>query len=225
MIKLAEIKKQFSDKSLFVRALTHKSWINENPGQRTSNERLEFLGDAVLELVVSEHLFTNFPEYQEGNLTALRANLVNTTNLSSVAKKINLGEAIFLSKGEEDGGGRTNPSLLADTMEAVIGSIYIDQDLKSAASFISQTVLSNLEEKLKEPLKDAKSTLQEQVQAKKLGAPKYKVFSESGPDHKKTFVVHVLVNNQLKGEGHGKSKSEAEQQAASNALEKMSKDR
>ena len=208
----------FSDKNLYQKALTHKSWVNEHSNIRSSNERLEFLGDAVLEFVVSAHLYQNFPEKEEGYLTALRASLVNTVNLSLVAKSLDLGKKIFLSKGEEETGGRENDSILADTVEAVIGAIFIDSGLDSATKFIKENILSGLEKKLKEPLKDPKSMLQEIVQSKGIAAPRYEVVGEEGPDHDKIFTVDVRFDSKTQGTGTGKNKSEAEQEAAGKAI-------
>lgn len=203
-------------------ALTHKSWLNENPGVRTSNERLEFLGDAVLELIVSEELYRRFPDNDEGFLTALRANLVNTKNLAGIARKLSLGEKLFLSKGEEASGGRTNESLLADTMEAVIGATYIEEGFDAAREFIKENLLSQVDEKAREPLKDPKSSLQELVQSRKLRAPIYRTVKEEGPDHKKHFVIEVSVDGDVIGTGEGSSKSEAEQNSAKAGLEFLS---
>lgn len=212
--------KLFKQRSLLDCALTHRSWVNEHSGQRSSNERLEFLGDAVLEFLVSEELFRQFPDKEEGYLTALRANIVNTKNLANVAEKLNVGPKIYLSKGEEESGGRQNPSLLADTVEALIGALFIDQGLTAVKKFVSDNLLKDISKKLSEPLKDAKSRLQEEIQAKGLPAPSYKVIKELGPDHAKSFVVEVLVNGKAKGKGRGKNKGEAEQKAAEAALEK-----
>ncbi len=203
-------------------ALTHKSWLNENPGIRTSNERLEFLGDAVLELIVSEELYKKFPDNDEGFLTALRANLVNTKNLASVANKLSLGEKLLLSKGEEASGGRTNESLLADTMEAIIGATYLEEGFEAARDFIRGNILTEVDEKASEPLKDPKSSLQELVQSKKLRAPIYRTVKAEGPDHKKHFVIEVIVDGQVAGTGEGSSKSEAEQKSAKAGLEFLS---
>lgn len=219
MKNLTEIKKQFKNKDLFDQSLTHRSWVNENPEKRESNERLEFLGDAVVEFVVSEKLFERLPDKNEGYLTALRANLVNTKNLSEIAKKLEIGKEIFLSKGESDGGGRTNHSLLADTVEAIIGAIFIDQGIKKASDFIGEHILSNVEEILAKPLKDPKSRLQELIQSKGLPAPRYKVIKTFGPDHAKEFRVQVEVKGKILGTGEGKSKSLAQQEAANKALE------
>lgn len=210
--------KLFKNQDLYLQALTHRSWVNENDGDRGTNERLEFLGDAVLEFVVSKAIYDKFPNQEEGYLTALRANLVNTKNLSQVAEKLNIGAEIFLSKGEIDGGGRSNPSLLADTVEAIIGALFLDQGIEASKKFIEDNILVDVEKKAALPLKDSKSLLQEKVQAKNLPAPKYQVISESGPDHSKEFTVEVVINGKAEATGQGKSKSDAEQSAATNAL-------
>lgn len=213
--------KLFQNQNLYLQALTHRSWVNENDGNRGTNERLEFLGDAILEFVVSKAIYDKFPDEEEGYLTALRANLVNTKNLSQVAEKLDIGAEIFLSKGEEDGGGRTNTSLLADTVEAIIGALFLDQGIEIAQKFIEDNILVDIDKKAAMPLKDPKSLLQEKVQAKSLPAPKYQVVSEEGPDHNKRFTVEVIVNGKSSAIGIGRSKSEAEQDAASNALISM----
>jgi len=218
MIEINSLRKNFKNKDLLDQALTHRSWVNEHKGQRHSNERMEFLGDAILEFVVSNEIYSRFPDKEEGYLTALRANLVNTIALAEIAKKMNLGSELFLSKGEEDGGGRANTSLLADTVEAIIGAIFIDQGLTSATEFIKETLLAEVEKKSAEPLKDAKSSLQEYVQAKNLPTPKYQVMEETGPDHDKKFVIEVIVDGKSWGRGLGKSKNSAEQEAAGQAL-------
>ena len=212
---------QFNNQNLLSQALTHRSWVNENDNNRGTNERLEFLGDAILEFVVSLSIYNKFPNEEEGYLTALRANLVNTKNLSIVAEKLNLGKEIYLSKGEEEGGGRTNPSLLADTVEAVIGAIYLDRGITAAQKFIEENILIDVDKKAKTPLKDPKSLLQEKIQSRNLSAPKYQVVSEIGPDHNKEFTIEVIINGEAKAKGVGKSKSEAEQDAASSALKDM----
>lgn len=221
MKNLNQIRETFKDPALFDMAMTHRSWVNENKEVRESNERLEFLGDAILEHIVSYDLFKKFPDKAEGYLTTLRANLVNTKNLFQVAKNLDLGTFLFLSRGEEESGGRTNESLLADTVEALIGAIYIDQGFEAASTFIDQNVISHLETKLHEPLKDPKSRLQEKVQAKKLPSPTYKVVGSVGPDHNKLFKVEVKVEGRVLGIGEGKNKAEAQQKAAVAALEKL----
>lgn len=218
MNSVNNIKTEFKDKSLYDLALTHRSWVNENSDFGKHNERLEFLGDAILEFVVSSFLFKEFPDKEEGFLTALRANIVNTKNLSALAKKLGLGEALRLSRGEEHGGGRENDSILADTVEAVIGGLYLDSGFGSAKKFIKVNLLSDIEEKLREPLKDPKSRLQEIVQAKGFPTPKYIVIKETGPDHDKNFDVEVMVGGEVAAKGSGKSKSSAEQAAAEIAL-------
>ncbi|QLG69382.1 MAG: Ribonuclease III [Candidatus Woesebacteria bacterium] len=212
------LKRSFNNPKIIEEALTHRSWVNEHPGIRDNNERLEFLGDAILEFIVSKELFLQFPNKKEGFLTSLRANLVNTVSLSQTARDLGLGKELFLSKGEEETGGRENPSLLADTVEAIIGALFIDQGLEKAEEFIKTNILSKTQDMIRQPLKDAKSRLQEKVQSKGLPAPKYNVVKESGPDHQKTFVVRVAVNGKYIAEGSGKSKSEAEQKAAQEAL-------
>lgn len=219
------LKAEFKDAALLDHALTHRSWVNEHPGVRTSNERLEFLGDAILEFVVSKELFTRFQDKEEGYLTALRANLVNTQNLSAVAEKLETGKYLYLSKGEEDGGGRANKSLLADTIEAIIGALFIDSGLPAAEKFIYDHILIDAEQKAGEPLKDSKSRLQEEIQAQGNPAPRYTVAEEQGPDHDKTFTINVLVNDVIFAQGVGKSKGQAEQNAAQEALRKLDEEK
>lgn len=217
------MKLNFKNEELLKQALTHRSWVNENKVNNGTNERLEFLGDAILEFIVSKAIYEKYPDKEEGYLTALRANLVNTKNLSVIATKLGIGDMILLSKGEEDGGGRTNASLLADTVEAVIGALFIDQGIEASENFIVSNILVDVEEKASMPLKDPKSLLQEKVQAKGFAAPKYNVISESGPDHNKEFNVEVSVDGKPVARGLGKSKSEAEQDAASSALNNVLK--
>jgi len=213
------LEKLFTNQSLLALALTHKSWVNEHSGIRESNERLEFLGDAILEFVVSKEIYSQFPDKEEGYLTVLRANLVNTVSLAKLAQKLTLGERLLLSKGEEDTGGRTNTSLLANTVEAIIGALFLDGGLDKSEAFIQEHLLTTIDETLSLPLKDAKSRLQEIVQAQGLPAPKYEVMGEEGPDHNKIFTIQVLVDGKPIAEGTGKNKSEAAQQAAERGLE------
>jgi ribonuclease-3 len=211
----------FNNKDLFKQSLTHRSWVNENKNNSGTNERLEFLGDAILEFIVSKEIYNKFPDEEEGYLTALRANLVNTKNLATVATNLKIGEMILLSKGEEDGGGRFNQSLLADTIEAIIGALFLDQGIEASEKFIAENILIDVDKKASLPLKDPKSLLQERVQSKGYAAPKYQVVHENGPDHNKEFTVEVIINGQPEAKGSGKSKSEAEQDAATNALESV----
>lgn len=208
----------FKNKKLLNQAFIHRSYLNENPGIPESNERLEFLGDAVLEFVVSEDLFQRFKKEDEGHLTALRARLVNTISLAQTAKELGVGQLLYLSRGEEKGGGRENPGLLADTVEALIGAIFIDQGIEKARNFISRFILKRLAEVVKKPLKDAKSLLQEFVQANGYPAPVYKVVKEVGPDHAKEFTVEVLIGGKPYAQGQGSSKQIATQEAAQQAL-------
>ncbi|KKS77637.1 MAG: Ribonuclease 3 [Candidatus Woesebacteria bacterium GW2011_GWB1_43_14] len=218
MSKLNLIKKKFKDKNILLEALTHRSWKNENKNKRSHNERLEFLGDAVLELIVSDFLFHKLPTKPEGILTILRGKIVNTTNLAKVARALSLGNELYIGKGEDKEGGRENSSLLANAVEALIGAIYLDKGYDEAEKFIENHVLHDFEDKLSQPLKDDKSSLQEAVQSKNLSAPKYKVLSEEGPDHNKVYVVGVYIENKKYGEGKGQSKSKAEQTAAKAGL-------
>ena len=220
MKSFSKIKALFANKALLDQALTHKSWVNENKNIRRTNERLEFLGDAVLEYVVSAEIFKKFPNEEEGFLTALRASLVNTTNLATHAQSAGIGDEVYLSKGEEDGGGRKNISILADTVEAIIGALFIDKGISVVYQFITEEILSDVEEKIKKPLKDPKSRLQEFIQTNGKSSPKYKVVDEKGPDHNKEFTVEVIVDGKPLSQGQGKSKSEAEQNAAELALKK-----
>lgn len=221
MIDLDSLSKLFTDKVLLTQALTHRSWVNENPKVRGSNERMEFLGDAILEFLVSKEIYERFPDKEEGYLTALRANLVNTKNLAKIAQKLNIGEKLYLSKGEEEGGGRENPSLLADTVEAIIGALYLDQGIDRVHELLDLHLFSQISEKAGGDLKDAKSRLQELIQAQGKGAPRYIVTQESGPDHAKHFIVEVTVENKSLAKGEGRNKSEAEHEAASSALKSL----
>ena len=213
----------FQNPLLLETALTHRSALNERLSQATeSNERLEFLGDAVLELVSTAYLFAHCPDEPEGILTAYRSALVKTTTLAEVAKKLQLGERLYLSRGEESTGGRENASLLADTVEALIGALYLDQGYEQASAFIQTHILSLFDNVIQHRLyKDAKSDLQELVQAKKWPTPEYRVIQATGPDHEKNFVVEVIISGEPYARGEGKSKQIAQQQAATSALEKL----
>ena len=214
---------KFKDPALLHKALIHRSHLNENPVEDESNERLEFLGDAILEFVVSDFLFKKFPKENEGHLTTLRAKLVDTSSLAQTATELKIGEYIYLSHGEERGSGRTNKSLLADTVEAIIGALYLDDGLPAVTSFIEKYILKKIPEIVKKSLKDPKSLLQEYVQAAGFATPSYKVVSESGPDHLKNFTVEVLVDKKPFARGSGSSKQVATQVAATSALKEWSK--
>ncbi|MBI4029231.1 MAG: ribonuclease III [Candidatus Blackburnbacteria bacterium] len=213
----------FKDKSYLHRAFIHRSFLNENKAETQSNERLEFLGDAVLEFIVSSNLFVHFPDLDEGHLTALRSKLVNTTSLAETARELDLGNTLYLSRGEEQGGGRTNTGLLANTVEALLGAIFLDQGVDGAREFVERFILSKVPQTVKESLKDPKSMLQEFVQARGLPAPSYKVVAEYGPDHAKEFTVEVVVDKKSYATGRGNSKKAATQDAASKALEEWKK--
>lgn len=212
----------FKNQALLITALTHRSALNEqNSSSPESNERFEFLGDAVLELATTRYLFERFPDTQEGLLTAYRSALVKTETLAKVARELGLGQKLLMSKGEEATGGRDNDSLLADTMEAVIGGLYLDQGFETVEQFLAAVLFIEFEEILKLKLyKDSKSHLQEVVQAEGRETPVYKVVSEVGPDHDKVFTVNVLVGSEVLATGTGSSKQRAQQAAAQNALEK-----
>jgi len=210
---------KFKNPDLLENALVHRSYLNENPDfPFPSNERLEFLGDAVLEQVVSNYLYHNFPALPEGELTALRAALVRTESLAEESRRLGLGKKLLLSKGEEQSGGRDNPYLLANTFEAVIGAIYLDQGIEKARDFISEELLYKTEESLKSGTKDPKSKFQEVTQAKFGATPSYRVVKESGPPHHRKFVSAAYLQRKKIAEGEGKSKKEAEEAAAREAL-------
>ncbi|HEX8965388.1 MAG TPA: ribonuclease III [Patescibacteria group bacterium] len=211
----------FKSQALLEQAFTHRSYLNETREQIASNERLEFLGDSILSFLVSDYLYKKYPQYNEGVLTNLRSLLVNTKSLGNIAKELGFGSLLKLSKGEHEAQGRENQSLLADSFEAFIGALFLDQGLEAVAKFVSDTLLVQITELVeKKTFKDPKSLLQEYVQSKKKGSPIYKVLVEEGPAHAKTFTVGVYVAGNLLGEGTGKSKQEAEENAAKLALEK-----
>ncbi|MEK7209445.1 MAG: ribonuclease III [Patescibacteria group bacterium] len=211
----------FKDKNLLKQALIHRSWLNENPSSGLeNNERLEFLGDAVLELAVTEYLYGKYPN-PEGELTNWRAALVNYQNLSEVAARLGFNGFLMLSRGEAKDTGRARQVILANTMESIIGAIYLDRGFEAAGEFIKKNIVSGLEDIIKNKLyKDPKSLFQEKSQEKHGITPIYKVIEETGPDHDKIFTVGVYLENDLVGQGQGPSKQEAEQKAAEGALNK-----
>ena len=207
----------FQDKMLLKQAVTHSSYTNEQKINKYGHyERLEFLGDAVLELVSSEMLFTMYKEKSEGELTKMRASMVCEPSLAFCAKDLELGEFMLLGKGEENTGGRKRDSITSDAMEAVIGAIYLDGGMDAAKSFIHRFILSDLEDK--QLFYDSKTTLQEFIQGKLKKEFNYVLLSESGPEHDKIFEVAVCMDNELIGRGQGRTKKAAEQQAAYLAL-------
>ena len=211
---------QFHKKELLKQALTHSSYTNEQKNQKMANyERLEFLGDAVLELVSSEYLFQAHKSVPEGELTKRRASMVCEPSLAFCAKDLELGRFMLLGKGEESTGGRNRDSIIADGMESLIGAIYLDSGMEEARKFIYRFVLNDLENK--QLFYDSKSNLQEVVQANFKADLSYELAGESGPEHNKSFTVRVRLGKELLGEGSGKTKKAAEQQAAYQALLKL----
>jgi len=214
----------FNSQKLFQLAFIHRSYLNESKDAIESNERLEFLGDSILSFVVSDHLYKAYPDFDEGILTNLRSLVVNTKSLAKLAKKLDFGSQLMLSRGEEDSGGRENESILANTFEAVIGALFLDQGIDAVKTFLLEVLVPEIEKYVqKKVFKDPKSLLQEYVQARKQNSPVYKVIKEEGPAHAKEFTIGVFVQDNQVGEGHGKSKQEAEEKAAEQALEKLGK--
>lgn len=216
-----QVKFVFKDKTLLKQAFVHRSYVNEHPRLGFShNERLEFLGDAVLELVVTEYLYGKYPDATEGDLTSYRAALVNAVTLSTVATELGMNDYLLLSKGETKDTGRARQDILANTLESFIGALYLDQGYAKAKKFIAEALFNKIDEIIKKGLwKDAKSHFQEKAQDRVGVTPSYKVLSEMGPDHDKQFTTGVYLGRDLIAQGRGKSKQEAEQEAARNALE------
>ncbi|MBI5407964.1 MAG: ribonuclease III [Nitrospirae bacterium] len=213
---------KFKKKSLLKEALTHKSYAHEKQKGLPFNERQEFLGDAVLELIVSEYLFRSFPEYTEADLSRVKAYAVQEATLAEVAKDINIGEYLRLGKGEELTGGRKKSSLLANAFEALIAAIYLDGDYKKARKFVLGLLKHKIDElTTKDFIFDFKTKLQEVAQAHFGVLPKYVIHKEEGPEHRKTFEVTVFINDEFLGSGAGKTKKAAAQKAAEAALEKI----
>ena len=228
--KNRELEKQlglnFKSKALLQEALTHRSYLNENTRWETPhNERMEYLGDAVLELVVTTFLFKKFPKKQEGDMTSIRAALVNHIMLSKVAGELGLEQFILLSRGEARENGRAKDAILANAVEALIGALYLDTGYDKAEKFIHTHILCHLDEVLeKELFIDAKSELQEIIQEKLKVTPTYRVLSERGPDHEKEFIAGVFFGHEKIAEGNGFSKQDAERAAAANALKVWKKE-
>ncbi len=211
---------KFKDQKLLEKAFIHRSYINEHKKEGlVDNERMEFLGDAVLELVATKYLFDTCPENKEGELTALRAALVRGKNLATVAEELDLGKYLFLSHGEEKSGGRKKKYILANTAEALIGAIYIEHGYEAAEKFIKKFILTGLEEIVEKGLHiDEKSLFQEICQDKEDFTPYYELVEDSGPDHDKKFVMGVYIREKLIAKGSGSSKQKAENDAAKSAL-------
>jgi len=212
---------EFKNKDLLIQAFCHRSYLNENPGFRLGdNERLEFLGDAVLELIVTEDIFKNYPGEPEGTMTSWRSALVNAKRLSEVASGLNFNNFLLLSKGESKESGKARQYILANTFEAFIGALYLDQGYNACQNFIRKHLIVKLPEIIKKGLfKDAKSRFQEEAQEREGITPSYKVLKEWGPDHAKIFVVGVFLGEELVAKGRGSSKQEAQEEAAQNAFQ------
>jgi len=213
---------QFSNLHLLVRALTHRSYVNENPNALEDNERLEFLGDAVLDFVVGAWVYNHYPEMPEGDLTRMRSALVRTNTLAKFARHLDLGPALRLGRGELASGGRQRDNLLCATFEAVIGAMYLDAGIPAVEAFM-ESLLAETSNKVIGHVEryDPKSTLQEWAQANKLGTPHYVTTGTNGPDHARVFTVEVQLNGKAYGEGEGPSKQVAAQAAAQAALESL----
>lgn len=211
----------FKNKQLITEALSHSSYANEKRKVRHSNERLEFLGDSVLSIVVSQYLFTHFKHLPEGELTKIRASLVCEKALHGFALQIDLGKHLLLGKGEENTGGRSRASILADAFEAVIAAVYLDGGLEAASKHILRFIPEDIDCRRTVSFHDYKTVLQEIIQKNPEEKIEYQLVSQSGPDHNKAFKVQVCLNSNIIGTGIGKSKKEAEQMAAKEALELM----
>ncbi len=212
---------KFKNKDLLIQAFCHRSYLNENPDfYLENNERLEFLGDAVLELVVTEYLYQKYPKKSEGELTNWRAALVNAKILGDLAQNLDFNDYLLLSKGETKELGKARQYILANSFEALIGAIYLDQGYKTSQKFIEKKLVKKLPEIIKEGLfRDAKSSFQEEAQERVGVTPTYKVLEDWGPDHAKHFIIGVFIDKTLVAKGEGSSKQEAEEKAAKNALE------
>jgi ribonuclease-3 len=220
----ARIGYRFKDRGLLEHALTHKSKAHEDPsGGVADNESMEFLGDAVLGLVVAEALFRSFPKYNEGQKSKIKANLVSTAALAEMAEGLGLGDHMILGRGEEKTGGRRKPALLADTCEALIAALYLDGGFETARAFIVRELAPHLEEARQSGYfgRDHKSRLQERAQSLGRSLPLYRVAAETGPEHRKLFAVQVLVDDEVLAEGEGRTKKDAEQEAARLALGRL----
>lgn len=211
----------FKNKELLKQAFIHRSYLNENRSLKLEhNERLEFLGDAVLELVVTDYLYKKYPEKNEGELTAYRSALVNSVTLANCAEKIGMNAFLLLSKGEAKDTGRARQVILANTFEALVGAMYMDQGYDSAQTFIANQLFGLIDDIVENrTFIDAKSRFQEEAQEKVGATPSYKLIKETGPDHNKVFTVGVYLKEELVVTGEGKSKQEAEQHAAERALQ------
>jgi ribonuclease-3 len=215
---------QFNDVSLLKRALTHRSYLNENRDVDKNNERLEFLGDAVLELIVSDYLYNKYPNRPEGDLTSFRSAIVRTESLADASRDLDYGKYLRMAKGEEESGGRDKDYILANTFEAILGAIYIDQGYIKCKNLVKNVLIPKIDNIVKNRLDiDGKTKIQELVQEKFKQTPIYEVVQEHGPDHDKEFVVVVKVGKKIIGKGKGSSKQRAEEAAAQKGLKFIEK--
>ena len=215
---------KFNNVYLLNRALTHRSYVNESEIKVKDNERLEYLGDSVLALVINEYLFKRFEDYQEGNLAKIKATVVSENMLVNIAEELSIGEYLLLGKGEENSGGRTRASIQANSVEALIGALYIDKGLRYTKNFILGLFKKHITQVDKIPtMRDPKTTLQEIVQKKYKDKPVYSLLSEEGPDHEKIFTIALIVNNRTISTAKGSSKRKAEIEAARMALKGINK--
>lgn len=223
--KLEEFEKKigytFKNKNLLFEALSHSSFANENKKSRHSNERLEFLGDSVLSIVISEHLFKHFKHLPEGDLTKIRASLVCEKALFEFSKQIDLGSFILLGRGEENTGGRQRPSIVSDAFEAVIAAVFLDGGMECAREYVLGFIPKDLDKSTVKNLQDYKTILQEIIQRNPEEKVEYVLKGQTGPDHDRHFIVEVCLNTNVIGHGEGRSKKQAEQQAAKEALRLM----
>lgn len=212
---------KFKNKKLLENALTHSSFANENKSSLSSNERLEFLGDSVLSIIVSDYIYNNFPDLPEGQLTKMRASLVCEQTLCKFSKELGMGAALKFGNGERQSGGAERPSILADAFEAVLAAIYIDGGMESAKKHVLRFIKEELKNHTSQAVKDYKTVLQEIIQKNPEEKITYVMISESGPEHQKEFEFEVRLNSNTIGKGKGRSKKQAEQMAAKQALELM----
>jgi len=219
---LGKLQLRFKRPRLLKQAFTHTSYVNEHKGGNAQhNERLEFLGDAVLQLLVSEYLYLTFPQRPEGELTRMRASIVCEPSFARFAESLDFGSFVLLGRGEEQLGGRQRPALLADLFEAFVGALYLDQGLSAVRSFLSAHIFPLIDDDDYLPVKDFKSKLQEKAQHRSLGPVEYRIAEERGPAHDREFVVEVRLGSEIWGTGTGRTKKEAEQQAAAEAYRKL----
>ena len=213
---------KFKNQHLYQQVFIHRSYLNETSENLESNERLEFLGDSILSFIVSSHIFNQYKDLEEGQLTSIRSVLTNTETLYEISLGLGLGKLLKLSRGEETSGGRENKTILANTLEAVIGGLYIDQGIDSVREFIETEIIIHAEKIIGEQgLKDPKSKLQEKLQEVHKSSPVYKIIKEEGPDHNKSYTIGVYMDDKLLAEGIGSSKQEAEKVAARAALQTL----